>query len=380
MTDKEYMTRALQLAEKGRGYTSPNPMVGAVIVKEGRIIGEGFHPRYGDKHAEVCAIESASDSVAGSTVYCTMEPCVHLPGKKHNPPCTDRLIRERVRRVVIATIDPNPHVCGKGIQKLREAGIDVEIGIMGKQAAFLNEIYFKFSQIRLPFVLLKIAMSLDGRIATGSGDSRWITNEHARREVHQLRHQFDAVLVGSNTVRRDNPRLTVRYSEGRQPYRVVLSRTLDLPLQRHLFQDDYRERTILFTSTGSNPGMREVLTARGILVKEVPDHPATGVALASVLEALAGMGISSVLVEGGRAVFTSFVKERLFDKLAVFIAPLLIGEGIAALGEMETDRVSEALRLKNVTFRVIDDQIVIQGYRDLSFIKKVWEEAECLPG
>ncbi|RMG38911.1 MAG: bifunctional diaminohydroxyphosphoribosylaminopyrimidine deaminase/5-amino-6-(5-phosphoribosylamino)uracil reductase RibD, partial [Methanobacteriota archaeon] len=302
------MHRALELARKGCGYTSPNPMVGAVIVKENRIIGEGYHPRYREKHAEVMAIENATESVEGSTVYCTMEPCVAFSEKKHNPPCADRLIQEHVSRVVIATCDPNPEISGKGIEKLRDAGIQVEVGILAEDAMFLNEIYVKYIQFRIPFVHLKIASSLDGRIATLSGDSRWITGEDARRRVHELRHQYDAVLVGGETVRVDNPRLTVRHINGKQPIRVVLTRSGDIPADCHLLTDEFKEYTLIITSRAGEKKLQEKSISSSVQVYTLSGSVNEDIEFSEMLKVLGGMGITSLLVEGGKQIFTEFIR------------------------------------------------------------------------
>lgn len=365
MKHLEFMLRALKLAQKGRGFTSPNPMVGAVIVKNGRIIGEGYHPRFGQKHAEVMAIENAIEPVETAEMYCTLEPCSHnIPGKK-TPPCAQRIIREKIRKVYISTLDPNPYVNGNGVAALREAGIEVETGYLGEAAAKLNETYIKFIQTGLPFVHLKLAMSLDGRIATASGDSRWITDEAARRRVHQIRHQYDAVLVGANTVRIDNPRLTVRLIEGRQPWRVILSRSLDIPPDSHVLQDEQREKTLIFITPAYQQERRDAMERQGVKIEVLSANGNGRVDLSEMLHRLGQIGISSLLVEGGSAVFSEFISRRLFDKISAFIAPIIIGEGISAIGELRTGKISEALRLQQSEVEIINDQILLQGYRNI---------------
>jgi diaminohydroxyphosphoribosylaminopyrimidine deaminase/5-amino-6-(5-phosphoribosylamino)uracil reductase len=374
------MERALKLAQKGRGYTSPNPMVGAVIVKNGRIIGEGYHPQFGQKHAEAMAIENAVEAVEGAEMYCTLEPCTHtIPGKK-TPPCAQRLIDEKIGKVYISTLDPNPYVNGYGVNALREAGIEVETGYLAEPAAKLNEAYVKYIQRGIPFVHLKIAMSLDGRIATASGDSKWISDEAARRRVHQLRHQYDAVLVGANTVRIDNPRLTVRLIAGRQPYRVILSGSLDISLQRHILQDAFRDRTIIFTTASQNGEKRKMIEQPGVKVIEVPEKSRGRIDLEKVLTHLGKMGISSILVEGGRGVFTEFIARQLFDKISFFIAPVIIGEGIAAIGNLGISQISAALRLQHSEVEIINEQFLIRGYRNIQeTFGSLRESLTCLP-
>jgi diaminohydroxyphosphoribosylaminopyrimidine deaminase/5-amino-6-(5-phosphoribosylamino)uracil reductase len=376
----EYMERALRLAQKGRGYTSPNPMVGAVIVKNGRIIGEGYHPQFGQKHAEVMAIENALEPVAGAEMYCTLEPCTHtIPGKK-TPPCAQRLIDEKIRKVYISTLDPNPYVNGIGVHALREAGIEVETGYLAEQAAKLNEAYVKYIQLELPFVHLKIAMSLDGRIATASGDSKWITDEAARQRVHQLRHQYDAVLVGANTVRIDNPHLTVRLIAGHQPLRVILSRSLNIPPRSHILKDAFRDKTIIFTAAGHDAEKRKLIEHLGVRVIEVIEKDRGRIDLAEVLMRLGKMGISSLLVEGGSGVFTEFISRQLFDKVSFFVAPMLLGEGIAAIGDLGISKISRALRLQQTAVEIINDQILIRGYRNIQeTFGCLTEGISCLP-
>lgn len=380
MDHLEFMQRALKLAQKGRGFTSPNPMVGAVIVKNGRIIGEGYHPRIGEKHAEVMAIENAIEPVEGAEMYCTLEPCSHsFPGKK-TPPCTGRLIREKIRKVCISTLDPNPYVNGNGVAALREAGIEVETGFLSEKAVKLNETYVKFIQTGLPFVHLKIAMSLDGRIAAASGDSKWITDRAARQRVHQLRHQYDAVLVGADTVRVDNPRLTVRLIEGRQPWRVVLSSRLDIPLNSEVLQDDFREKTIIFSTPAFDPQQRRAIEAQGVKVEIVNPDLQGRVDVQAVVSRLGQMGISSLLVEGGSRIFSEFISRQLFDKISFFLAPIIIGDGISAIGDLQTGKIAAALRLQHIEMETINDQILLQGYRNIrETFGSLTEAITCLP-
>ncbi len=377
--DELYMKRALQLAQEGAGYTSPNPMVGAVIVKEGRIIGEGYHPRFGDKHAEVMAIENATESVEGATLYCNLEPCCNTIVGKKTPACSLRLIQENIRRVVIATLDPNPFMQGHGVQRLRQAGIEVTIGVLAEEATRLNESYFKFIQTGEPFVHLKIAQTLDGRIATRSGDSRWITDETARRMVHQWRATHDAVLVGIGTVLKDNPRLTVRHVEGRQPWRVVLDTHLRIPLEAHLVTDEWRERTIIFHSEAADPQKQQALQQRGVRLLTVPVTD-SGLSLDAVLQQLKSLNIAAVLVEGGQRVFTRWIAERRFDKLSVFIAPRIMGEGVAAIGDLGIDSVADTIPLQCVQWQAVGSQWLVQGYRDVHHIFGILtEHLSCLP-
>ncbi|MDH5581366.1 MAG: bifunctional diaminohydroxyphosphoribosylaminopyrimidine deaminase/5-amino-6-(5-phosphoribosylamino)uracil reductase RibD, partial [Bdellovibrionales bacterium] len=245
-----YMEKAISLAINGRGLVSPNPLVGAVIVKDGKIIGEGFHERAGTDHAEVVAIKNAIEDVSGSTLYCNLEPCCHTD--KRTPPCVDLLIEKKIKRVVLCNLDPNPKVCGKGIKLLRAAGIEVELGLLEKEGKKLNETFFKFITSGLPFVHLKMAMSLDGKIALANGKSKWITCEDSRKIVHQMRFDYDAVMIGRETLNKDNPKLTIRDVEsfGKCPYRIVMGNPSAMNLDSDLFIDEYKKKTIVLTEVG----------------------------------------------------------------------------------------------------------------------------------
>ncbi len=380
VNDADYMKRALELARQGRGFTSPNPMVGAVLVKEGRVIAEGYHPRCGDRHAEVVAIENAREPVTGAILYCNLEPCCHDTPHKRTPPCTRRIIQENIARVVIATLDPNPQVSGKGVEMLRSAGIEVQSGVLQQEAALLNEAYFKWIQTGRPLVHLKMAVSLDFCIATRKGHSRWITDEAARRRVHELRAAYDAVLVGAHTARMDDPQLTVRLTRGPQPRRIVLDSTLSLPPQLRLFCDEHRHLTHVFTTPDHDPAARSRLETNGVHIHVLPATAEGQVDLPAALARLGEMNLASLLVEGGSRVFTELIRQRLFDKLSAFVAPLIIGRGIPAIGDLDTETVDQALRLQHMQYQPLNDQIHIQGYRHLAeTLGKVMEEPACLP-
>lgn len=379
-SDTIFMRRALELARQGSGLTAPNPMVGAVIVREGRTVGEGFHPRAGQAHAEIRAIESATVPLAGADMYCTLEPCSHDTPAKRTPPCVHRIIQERFRRVVVSTIDPNPHVDGRGVAILREAGIDVSVGSLDREATLLNAAYFKYIQTGLPLVHLKVAMSLDGRIATRTSDSRWITDGDARTRVHEMRHASDAVLVGANTARIDNPRLTVRHLEGRQPRRIILDETLTLPRDLTVFSDDFRTHTQVITTAGHDPEQRRWLERQGVRVEVVPTTATGMIDLKAMLRRLGEQRITSILVEGGGEVVTAFIRNGLFDSVAFFVAPILLGRGVDAVGDLQVERVADALRLQLVTHTPINDQWLIEGYRDpRATFGKLADKVLCLP-
>ena len=364
MKDIFYMQKALDLAIKGKGATSPNPMVGTVIVKDGKIIGKGYHQKYGEKHAEIMAIDNAQMSVAGATLYCNLEPCTaDIPHKK-TPPCSQRIVKEKIQRVVIATLDPNPYVNGRGVAYLRQHNIQVDTGILEQESIALNEKYFTFIQLGRPFIHLKIAQSLDGRIATSKGRSKWITNENALKKVHQLRSSYDAILVGINTVLQDDPSLDVRLWPGKNPCRIILDNELKIPSDARILSHSDPAKTFIFTFKSLVDKKAKQLVGRGIQVVSLPSNGQPYLDLHEVLSFLGKNNISSVLVEGGGEVFTSFIKNRLFDKISFFIAPMMIGSGIQSIGDLGIDSLEEAFRLKNVKIEIIDQQALVEGYRD----------------
>ncbi len=362
------MQRALEIAREGIGFTSPNPMVGAVIVKDGRIIGEGFHPAYGREHAEVMAIENATEDPRGSIMYCTLEPCSPaIPGKK-TPPCSNRLIAEGIGSLYIATLDPNPYVAGSGAEQLREAGIPVYVGCQAEAATRLNEAYFKFIRSGEPFVHIKMAMTLDGRIATHSGHSKWISDIDARRGVHALRSEYDAVMTGVGTVLADDPRFTVRHVPGRQPWRIVLDRAIMTPMDSQILSDEHVAKTMIFSGPGNDAIREKMIVERGAEVIRVDLDDAGKLNLSQVFQILAERRIASVLVEAGSRLVTSLVREGHFDKVSAYIAPMIAGSGIEAVGNLGTDSMKDALRLQAVKYQQINDQILVEGYRDLQHI------------
>ena len=372
------MQRALQLAEGGRGRTSPNPMTGCVVVKGGRVIGEGFHERHGARHAEAAAIESCrenGESPRDAHLYCNLEPCATAYRGKLTPPCAAAIIRAGIARVTVATLDPNPHVSGAGIRLLREAGIEVTVGVEAEAALLLNVPFFTAAHYGRPYVHLKIAQSLDGRIAARGGDSRWITDADARRIVHRMRAEHDAVLVGRGTALHDDPRLTVRDVEAgarpaAPPWRVVLDSRLTLPATVRLASDEHAAHTILLTTDQADLVRRREFAARAVQVHVVAAGAGGRPDIDAVLQALYARGIRSLLVEGGGAVYTSFLRAGRFDRLSVFVAPLLIGDGVAAVGDLGIERIAGATRLQSVTTTVINDQVMVSGYRDLGTLRR----------
>ena len=320
--DAFFMRRCLELALEGAGRVSPNPMVGSVIVCNGEIIGEGFHKQYGGPHAEVHAIASVADEalLRHSTLYVNLEPCSHF-GK--TPPCSDLVVEKGIARVVVGCRDPNVKVAGKGIARLLSAGIAVTEGVLEVESLKLNEAFIKSHTVGLPFVCLKLAETLDGKIATSTGASRWITGEEARREVHRLRSFYDAVLSGEATVGADDAELTVRLCEGRNPLRVVLDRELRLPLEAKVFSSE--AQTIVFASFSSSVSAKVAqLSERGVRVVFVNDRSG-GLDLREVLSELHNRQVFSVLVEGGSRLSASLIRAKLVDKIAMFVAPKLFG-------------------------------------------------------
>jgi diaminohydroxyphosphoribosylaminopyrimidine deaminase/5-amino-6-(5-phosphoribosylamino)uracil reductase len=370
MSNIDLMRRVFHLARQGAGLTSPNPMVGCIIIKNSEIIGEGFHQKFGGKHAEIAAIENAKTSVAGGTLYTNLEPCSpDIPNKK-TPPCTDRIIREKISKVVISTIDPNPYVNGKGIEILKKAGIEVELGLLTDEAQRLNEKYFKYMQTGIPFVHLKIAQSLDGRIATSKGKSQWITSQSAIKMVHELRAEYDAVLVGVKTVIADDPSLTVRLVKGKNPKRIILDNDLNTPPGAKILSDSNHNSTIIFTGHQISLQQKAKYNQKNIEIFQVGSNGKGNLDLKEVLNLLGELKISSILVEGGGEIFTSFVKEKLFDKISFFIAPLLLGNGIQSIGELGINTLAEAYKLDHVAFKIIDQQALVEGYRDYDSLFK----------
>ena len=379
--DIKCMSRAISLAKRGTGKCSPNPLVGAVIAKNNTIIGEGWHRQYGGKHAEAEALDSllaAGKSPAGADLYCTLEPCCFNAPDKHQPPCTGLIIKSAIRRVFFANFDPNPKVNGRGKRMLEKAGVAVQSGLLSAQGETLNEGFFAFQRLGRPFVRLKIAQSLDGRIAalgenpktsvenSASRERSWITDEAARRMVHCLRSRHDAVLIGRGTALADDPELTVRLARGPNPLRAVLDSRLSLPDSARLLALPDREKTMIFCCAEADPKRISSLRDKGVQVVPIEG----GLALPSVLAALAERGVRSVFVEGGSAVFTAFLKEGLWDKIAVFIAPLLLGQGISAVGDLEISAVKNALRLSNVSIKRIGNQVLFEGSRIIPDMKQ----------
>jgi diaminohydroxyphosphoribosylaminopyrimidine deaminase/5-amino-6-(5-phosphoribosylamino)uracil reductase len=353
--DSQLMQRCLALASQAKGKTSPNPLVGAIAVKDGQIIGEGFHPSVGQPHGEILALQAAGEQAKDATIYVNLEPCNHYG---RTPPCTEALIKAGVKRVVVGTIDPDPRVSGKGVERLRKAGIEVVVGVEEEACRQLNEAFIHRVTYQLPWGILKYAMTLDGKIATTTGHSAWVTGKSAREYVHQLRAGCDAVIVGGNTVRRDDPHLTTHGVAARNPLRVVMSRSLDLPLNCHLWETETAP-TLVFTQKGSNLQLQSELLSKGVEVEELaPLNPP------AVLENLYQRGLSSVLWECGGILAAQAIATGCVQKVLAFIAPKIIG-GVSAsspIGDLGLLDMTEALELERVKISQFGRDWLIEGY------------------
>ncbi len=353
-TDRGFMRHALELAARGKGRTSPNPMVGCVIVRDGQVIGEGYHERAGLPHAEVNAIRAAGDDIAGATVYVTLEPCCHQ-GK--TPPCTELLVKHKPARVVAAMRDPNPIVAGRGAAALERAGIEVELCVLEEDALKLNEAFTKFITKKMPFVIAKCGMSLDGKIATRTGDSRWVTGEASRQLVHELRNEVDAILVGSRTVMVDDPSLTTRIDEqSKDPIRVIVDADDYLASDRRVFVQDSPAPTWVAIPNGrSFDGADEIIS--------VPDGPG-GIDLTALMHELAARNVMSVLIEGGGTTHASAFAAGIVDKVMFFIAPKIIGgrDAITAVEGEGAEKMADVIHLERMTARNVGDDVLIEAY------------------
>jgi diaminohydroxyphosphoribosylaminopyrimidine deaminase/5-amino-6-(5-phosphoribosylamino)uracil reductase len=358
MTDEYFMELALKLAQRGRGHVSPNPMVGAVLVKDGKIIGSGYHRRFGGPHAEINAIRNARQDVAGSTLYVTLEPCCH-EGK--TPPCVDSIIAHKIARIVIGTIDPNPVVSCQGIHCLRKSGIEVKTGVLADACRRLNEVFFHYMETGTPFITIKYAQTLDGRIATVSGQSQWISCAASLKFAHQLRAQHDAILVGCKTVIQDNPELTVRLVHGHNPVRVIVDSHLKIPLNAKVFRNTADISTILATTSGKNHPRWARMSALGVEIISVPADREGHVDLKKLFKKLAQRGISSILIEGGSKIITTALKQNLVQRIVAVVAPKIIGKGVEAVGDLNIKTLESAKKISIEKVLRLGDDIIIDG-------------------
>lgn len=351
------MERCLVLADQGRGYVSPNPMVGCVIVKNGRIVGEGYHKAFGGPHAEIYALKRAGTNARNAVLYVNLEPCSHF-GK--TPPCAGAIIKAGIKKVVVASRDPNPLVAGKGLRKLREAGIDVQLGVLRSEAERFNKKFYTFMETRLPFVGIKIAQTLDGRIADSVGRSKWITSKESRREAHRIRSEYDAILVGANTVIKDNPELTVRMASGRNPIRVILDGRLNINPKSKILKTR-SAKTILLTSV---PALQKKKKLAALVAKQGVQVVAAGsnveINPKTVLQMLSSFGISSVLIEGGSATISGFLKHKSAHQLHCFVAPKILGAGLSAIS-LGASALRKSIQLMKPSVKVIGSDFLLEG-------------------
>ncbi|KZL91254.1 bifunctional diaminohydroxyphosphoribosylaminopyrimidine deaminase/5-amino-6-(5-phosphoribosylamino)uracil reductase RibD [Clostridium magnum] len=358
----KYMQRALELAAKGIGYTNPNPLVGAVIVKHGKIIGEGYHEVCGSNHAEVNAFKNATEDVSDATMYVTLEPCSHY-GK--TPPCANAIVEKGIKKVVVGLKDPNPLVAGKGIQILKDNNIGVITGVLEEEGRKLNEIFLKYITTKKPFCILKTAMTLDGKIAAYTGDSKWITNELSRKHVHQLRHRVSGIMVGIGTILADDPLLTTRLDTGNgsDPTRIIVDSSLRIPLEAKVLHVESKAKTIVATTELADKDKIKALEDMRVEVIITPLKN-NRVDLSYLMKALGERGIDSVLLEGGSELNYSAIEEEIVDKVNAFIAPKIIGgrEAKTPIGGTGKAVMSEAVSIEKLQIHSFGDDVMLEGY------------------
>ena len=363
MDDTYFMEQAISLAAKGEGFTSPNPTVGAVVVKDGHIVGQGWHQAAGKPHAEVNAIDDAGSLAEKADLYVTLEPCNHTG---RTPPCTEKIIRAGISRVVMAVRDPNPEVTGGGLAFLKSHGIEVVEGVCREQAAKQIEWFLKYIRTKTPFVTLKCAMTLDGRIATRTGDSRWITGESAREHVHRLRHAADAIMVGVGTVMADNPRLTARLKDRptRDPIRVILDSRLTADENATVFHLDSTAETILVTGKAVDPERRARFEKTGVRVIMENQDQHGGINLPDRMRRLGEMSVTSLLIEGGGRVGGSALRSGIVDKVCFFYAPKILGgdDGVPVCAGAGPEMMKDVLQVKNISVQRFDEDFLVEGY------------------
>ncbi len=361
---EEYMRRALELARKGEGHTSPNPMVGCVVVKDGRIISEGYHEKYGEFHAERNALTRCTEDTAGADLYVTLEPCCHQ-GK--TPPCTDIIIEKKIARVFVGSMDSNPLVAGKGVQILRDHGIYVETGILEEECLKLNEVFYHYITAKTPFVVMKYAMTLDGKIACATGDSKWVTGEIARAQVHRMRGRYRGIMVGIGTVLADDPMLNCRVKGGVDPVRIICDSNLHIPLESQIVKTASEIETIVACSQESLEAERKQEKIRKLKeagIQLIGTEGAHGVNLVELMKKLGEQNIDSILLEGGGTLNASALEDGIVNKVYAYIAGKLIG-GMDARSPVEgmgIDRMADAITLKDMEIERLGDDFCIVGY------------------
>ena len=356
--DEKYMDLALELAEKGRGYVNPNPMVGAVVVKDGEIVGKGWHKFYGGPHAEVYALDEAGEKAEGATIYVTLEPCSHF-GK--TPPCAEKIKKMKIKKCVIACLEPNPIVAGRGKKILEEAGIEVVVGVREKEAKELNKVFMKYITEKNPYLFLKCAITLDGKIATNERDSKWITNKKSREKVQFLRHEYMGIMVGINTLINDNPRLTARIENGVNPFRIVIDPHLRTPLESNFVNMADDNKSIIVTSKENekNDKITELENKNvKIIYMEGYDF-----SVHEILKKIGELKIDSVLLEGGSYLISKAFKENRIDGGEIFIAPKILGGGLPFIDGFDFKEIKDCFHLENVKFNVYDDNISVEFHK-----------------
>ena len=354
ISHKKYMDLALKLAEKGRGLTSPNPMVGCIIVKRGRIVGKGYHRKAGAEHAEMLAIQDAGKKAMNSTMYINLEPCSHWG---RTPPCTEKIVEAGVREVIVGMKDPNPLV--DGYMELKFRGLKTKINILEREAKKLNEVYIKYMRTKKPFAIIKVAMSLDGRIATKSGDSKYITSKEARDYVDQLRAEVDAVMIGLNTVVRENPDLSPKVDKGKDPMKIVVDSKLNIPKNCNLMKNP--SKLIIASTSHASKGDITKLQQKGIKVIIIKSNKGM-VDMQDLMKQLGKHGITSVMIEGGSELNSSAIKAGVVDKILIFAAPKIIGNGLGAIGNLGVKTIDKAINLRNPVSKRIGKDTLIEAY------------------
>jgi len=356
------MKIALDLAKKGEGFTSPNPMVGAVIVKEGKVVGTGFHKALGEAHAEVVAIDEAGDSAKGATLYVTLEPCNHTG---ITPPCTGKIVDANINRVIVAMKDPNPDVKGGGIDYLKQHGIDIVLGVCKDKAKKLNEAFIKYIGTKRPFVIIKCAATLDGRIATKTGDSRWVSGKESRAFVHRLRHAVDAIMIGINTVKQDDPSLTTRLNDlkGHDPFRIILDTHLAISENAKVLRLNSASDTIIVTGNSISEKKKTQIENKRIRIIKSPVKDGL-IDLDSLMDRLGDFNITSVLIEGGSRVIAKALDEKIVDKIIFFYAPKIMGgdDGVPVCKGQGPDLMKDCIPVKDINVRRFGDDVMIEGY------------------
>ena len=356
--DEKYMEMALELAALGEGDVNPNPMVGAIVVKDKKIIGRGYHKKYGGSHAEVFALDEAGKDAEGGTIYVTLEPCSHY-GK--TPPCVKKIINMGIKRCVIATLDPNPLVAGKGIKILKDAGIEVEINVLQEKALKQNIVFFKYIKTKIPYLFLKCAITLDGKIATKTGDSKWISNESSRKRVQKLRHKYMGIMVGINTLLKDNPRLNARIEGGNDPYRIVVDPNLKTPEDYNFIQNNKDNRSIIVTSKDNIHNKKYKILEKNYRIKFIFLDKKEFL-ISDILKEIGRLGIDSVLLEGGSSMISMAFKEKVLDQGEIFISPKITGDSdaIPFISGFSIEGMKESIELKDVKFKIYEDNIAIE--------------------